>query len=622
MVMKKKITILLWLLGVLMACVRETGIPVGENSFAKEAYRPEITLSAIDSITCYGATVRVNLKSAGGRKVVGGVCYYSLDSLVRLEYRDSIPMTLQGNSVYIAKLVGLIPGEDYHCRVSVKNEEWESCSEKFVFTTKNNANSEIKFYTGAKFQAYDYVDFYAQVSGSFDSIGFVYGKDPYLRRNSSYSEEIEKFQENHQYGIYITDYELNTTYYCRFFVFKGEEVYYSSVLSAKTAKMVLAEISTSPVTNVSSSSVKTGFMLLSRSSSKIKRLGFCLGTSLHPTVERGEESDRVIEETIMDYNQIELTGLLPRTTYYLRAFVENASGIAYGEEYSFTTKAPGDKVNEPWKKVTGLPERVSEDAILVRAGENLFLADSWQNLWKYNLSTLSWKKCADLPELKHERLALTSVDSVLYCNYNSQENNYGLACYNIARDEWMSLIDSLDFCDFRGGVLCDGKIYYMLESRPGLIAYDVQQGKYEILGSSHVFPWPYYIFSVDSGIYVGRGTGIRQYSLSSGVWRSRTDAPYAGSLPYLFQKDGYLYRCGGMFAYRTSAQGYLPILLRYDAVGDNWQRKADCPVENVGFINMYSGGDAIIDDGYVVCEECVWQYFPEEDIDCQLITVD
>ena len=37
---------------------------------------------------------------------------------------------------------------------------------------------------------------------------------------------------------------------------------------------------------------------------------------------------------------------------------------------------------------------------------------------------------------------------------------------------------------------------------------------------------------------------------------------------------------------------------------------------------MFSGGDAIIDDGYVVCEGCIWQYFPEEDIDCQLITVD
>ena len=70
MAMKKKIAILLWLLGILTACVRETGIPVGENSFAEEAYRPEIALSAVDSITCYGATVRVNLKSAGGRKVV------------------------------------------------------------------------------------------------------------------------------------------------------------------------------------------------------------------------------------------------------------------------------------------------------------------------------------------------------------------------------------------------------------------------------------------------------------------------------------------------------------------------------------------------------------------------
>ena len=42
MAMKKKIAILLWLLGILTACVRETGIPVGENSFAEEAYRPEI----------------------------------------------------------------------------------------------------------------------------------------------------------------------------------------------------------------------------------------------------------------------------------------------------------------------------------------------------------------------------------------------------------------------------------------------------------------------------------------------------------------------------------------------------------------------------------------------------
>lgn len=48
----KKITILLWFLGILTACVRRPESLL-ENSFAEEAYRPEIALSAIDSITCY-----------------------------------------------------------------------------------------------------------------------------------------------------------------------------------------------------------------------------------------------------------------------------------------------------------------------------------------------------------------------------------------------------------------------------------------------------------------------------------------------------------------------------------------------------------------------------------------
>lgn len=39
--------------------------------------------------------------------------------------------------------------------------------------------------------------------------------------------------------------------------------------------------------------------------------------------------------------------------------------------------------------------------------------------------------------------------------------------------------------------------------------------------------------------------------------------------------------------------------------------RRDCPVENVGFINMYSGGDAIITMA-MWCEECIWQYFPKK----------
>lgn len=60
-------------------------------------------------------------------------------------------------------------------------------------------------------------------------------------------------------------------------------------------------------------------------------------------------------------------------------------------------KAPGEK-DEPWKKVTGLPEYVSENAILVRAGENLFSGFLAKNCGN-TIYLRSLEKCADLPEL-------------------------------------------------------------------------------------------------------------------------------------------------------------------------------------------------------------------------------
>lgn len=114
---------------------------------------------------------------------------------------------------------------------------------------------------------------------------------------------------------------------------------------------------------------------------------------------------------------------------------------------------------------------------------------------------------------KHERLALTSV-IVSFIVLYSQENNYGLACYNITKDEWISLIDSLDSCDFRGGVVPENILH--TESGSGLIAYDVAARK-NMGYWGRVTCSVALLFSVDSSIYVGRGNGILQCSLSSGA---------------------------------------------------------------------------------------------------------
>jgi len=612
--MRKGICILWLLVGlVFWACVRESVVPSGESSYPEEAGVPEV-LAVIDSVCFNHATVRVTLKSAGERKIEQVKCYYSLDSLMRPEYRDSILIEWQGNPVFIVRIPALIPNTKYYCQVVAKNTRFEGHSGKFEFITQDNSCPEIRFYPALRFQPYDYVLFDATITTpEVDTVGLIYGKDPYVRPNASYSEK--KWDSCSRYEFTLYDFELNATYYCRYFLKIGDEVYYSSVKSVKTMPAALAEISTSPVTNVSDSSVKTGYMLLARSSTPIKRLGFCVGTSLHPTVGK----DRVIEQVITDYNQVNVSGLELGTIYYLRSFVENASGVAYGEEYRFTTKRPGEKVNEPWKKVACLPESVPDGAMVIKVEDHLFVASYLNNrLWRYNLSESSWKECSPIPGSR-DLFAWTAIDGFLYCSFSPRAGAFGLARYDTGRDEWTCLVDSVYSYLLRGGWVCGDKLYYNLNSDSHIFEYDMRTGEYDVKEVWAVFPWCYNVFSFDGGMYLGKEKNIYKFSFAEMTWKKHFDVPYTIRLAYFFQRDEFLYSIGGVWAYETSEVRGLPISLRYDVRRALWQRRADCPTEDAFHVDMSVGDDAMVGDAFVVCDTFIWQYFPEEDVDSELI---
>lgn len=73
--------------------------------------------------------------------------------------------------------------------------------------------------------------------------------------------------------------------------------------------------------------------------------GICYATTSSPTI-----ADTVLNaaENSTSSFSVGLTGLLPSTTYYVRAFAENSVGIAYGNEIIFTTKTqlPNISYNE------------------------------------------------------------------------------------------------------------------------------------------------------------------------------------------------------------------------------------------------------------------------------------
>jgi len=92
-------------------------------------------------------------------------------------------------------------------------------------------------------------------------------------------------------------------------------------------------LSTSNITNITQSSATSGGNILTDNGSSITATGICWNTSPNPDTSdfktfNGSDTGTYISN---------LTGLLPNTTYYVKAYAVNSEGVGYGNEVSFST---------------------------------------------------------------------------------------------------------------------------------------------------------------------------------------------------------------------------------------------------------------------------------------------
>lgn len=100
-------------------------------------------------------------------------------------------------------------------------------------------------------------------------------------------------------------------------------------------KEQLAEVQTSQVTNVTSSTATAGGMVVSDGNSTIIERGICWGENFNPTI----DIYHVSAGSSLGSYTCEMTGLKQNTYYYVRAYVLNSVGVNYGSETSFRTTA-------------------------------------------------------------------------------------------------------------------------------------------------------------------------------------------------------------------------------------------------------------------------------------------
>jgi hypothetical protein len=128
-----------------------------------------------------------------------------------------------------------------------------------------------------------------------------------------------------KYGNIVTD--------VRFFTDRFGVVGSLTAVDRYGSPVMLANLSTTPVADVSSTTANSGGYVVRFSGSVVSSRGICWSTSPLPTTANSVLSNVDSTETFTGV----MTGLTAGTTYYVRAFAVNIVGTAYGNTLTFTT---------------------------------------------------------------------------------------------------------------------------------------------------------------------------------------------------------------------------------------------------------------------------------------------
>jgi len=140
------------------------------------------------------------------------------------------------------------------------------------------------------------------------------------------------------FGSYIsslTSLNANTVYFVRAYAIRNEGVEYGNEVSFMTSSGIgmVPTISTSNVINITQNNALSGGIVSSEGSSAVTQYGVCWSTNQDPTIADNHTSDGAGTGAFIS----DISGLIPFTTYFVRAYALNVSGIGYGNQVNFIT---------------------------------------------------------------------------------------------------------------------------------------------------------------------------------------------------------------------------------------------------------------------------------------------
>jgi len=180
----------------------------------------------------------------------------------------------------------------------------------------------------------------------------------------------------------------------------------------------IPEVITSNVSQITDKKARCAGFITSDGGLTITANGICWSTNLNPTL-----ANNTTNENIGDtWFQSDITGLTPKTTYYVKAYATNSAGTGYGSTLSFTTD---DTLKTG--TVTDIDGNIYKT---VRIGDQWWMAE--------NLKVTHYQNGDPIPNVI-DKTEWINLNTGAYCSYLNDENNattYGML-YN-----WFAIDDT------------------------------------------------------------------------------------------------------------------------------------------------------------------------------------
>jgi uncharacterized protein (TIGR02145 family) len=297
---------------------------------AVAASLPVVTTTPVNGPLFNAATGGGNVTGDGGGIITArGVCWgiHTNPTIADTHTTDG-----SGKGSFTSQITGLNPVTTYYSRAYASNSAGTAYGEQVSFTTPATVPT-IQTTAAKELTPYS---FSSGGTVSSDGGAVVMARGVCWSKNQNTSLSDQHTTDGTGTGIFasnIAGLSPGTTYFFRAYTTNSIGTSYGENLTVTTPPILPTVITAPTVTEILARTVTSGGTVSDDGGAPVSSRGVCWSVTHNPTTNLLKTTDG----TGMGAFTSHLTGLLPYTTYYVRAYATNPEGTAYGEEVSFKT---------------------------------------------------------------------------------------------------------------------------------------------------------------------------------------------------------------------------------------------------------------------------------------------